>query len=132
MGTNNKSDGEFKIGGEVLGGKIVIDFSQGDGFISELLSGFGLESDFDVGIGFSSKDGVFFYGSSTLEIQLPTHIEIGPIELSALTLSVGMEGSKFPIRITSNIKAALGPLVASVEQMGIKADLSFPNDRSGN
>jgi hypothetical protein len=130
--TGNKSEGEFKIGGEVLGGKIVIDFSQGDGFISELLSGFGLESDFDVGIGFSSEDGVFFYGSSTLEIQLPTHIEIGPIELSALTLSVGMEGSEFPIGITSNIKAELGPLVAVVEQMGIKADLSFPSDRSGN
>ncbi|NJN26167.1 MAG: hypothetical protein HC819_09410 [Cyclobacteriaceae bacterium] len=129
---SNKSDGEFKVGGEILGGKIVIDFSQGDGFLSELLSGFGLESDFDVGIGFSSKEGVFFYGSSTLEIQLPTHIEIGPIELSALTLSVGLEGSKFPIGITSNIKAELGPLVAVVEQMGIKADLSLPSDRSGN
>lgn len=129
---NNKSDGVFKIGGEILGGKIVIDFSQGDGFISELLSGIGLESDFDVGIGFSTDDGVFFYGSSTLEIQLPTHIDLGPIELNALTLSMGIEGSKFPIGISSNIKAELGPLVAVVEQMGIKADLSFPSDGSGN
>lgn len=129
----DKAEGSFKIGGAVSGGKLKIDFSQGDGFLSEILSGVKLESDFDIGFGFSNNEGVYFVGSSTLEIQLPIHIDLGPIDIDALTFSVGINGNQFPIGISSNIKAELGPLVAVVEQIGITANLSIPeNGTEGN
>src|SRR5690606_16428473 len=131
--TTDKAEGRFKIGGAVSGGKLKIDFSQGDGFLSDILSGVKLESDFDIGFGFSSNEGVYFVGSSTLEIQLPTHIDLGPIAIDALTFSVGINGNEFPIGISSNIKAELGPLVAVVEQIGVTANLSIPeNGTEGN
>lgn len=130
--TDNKATGVFSISGEVKEGKFVVDFSQGDGFLSQLLSGVNLESNFDIGFGYSSKEGLFFHGSGGLEIQLPTHIELGPIEISALTIGVGIADGKIPVDLGVSINASLGPLQAVVENMGLRANLSFPSGQDGN
>jgi hypothetical protein len=130
--SSNQAQGSFKVSGEIKNGKIVITLGDADGFLGTLLSGFGLESDFDLGFGYSSKEGVFFFGSATLEIQLPLHVALGPVEIDALTISIGLQGATFPIALSTNIKAALGPLVALVEEIGVQASLSLPDDRSGN
>jgi hypothetical protein len=131
-GGANKAEGTFKIEGEVKGGKLVVSLASADGFLGSILAGFGLESDFDLGVGFSSKEGLFFKGSATLDIQLPLHIQLGPVEISALTLTVGIQDNKFPIGLRTNIKAMLGPLQGVVEQIGVGADIAVPDDRKGN
>lgn len=128
----NRAEGALKISGDVKGGKFVVSLANADGFIGSILGGFGLESDFEVGLGYSTRDGLFFTGSATLDIQLPLHVSLGPVEISALTLTVGIDGNKIPLGLRTNIKAALGPLVGVVEQIGVGADLSFPDDRKGN
>jgi hypothetical protein len=127
-----RGEGVFKIAGEIKGGKFVVSLAGADGFLGTILAGFGLESDFDVGLGFSTRDGVFFQGSATLDIQLPLHVSLGPVDLSALTLTVGLEDSGFPIGLAADIKAMLGPLQAVVQQIGVRAIVSLPPDRSGN
>jgi hypothetical protein len=127
----NQAEGVFKVRGDVKGGKLVVDLSNADGFIGSLLSGFGLETDFDMGIGYSSREGLFFTGAAGLEIQLPLHVQLGPVELSALTVSVGIAGSTFPVGLRANIKAALGPLQAVVEQIGIGADIALVGGAGG-
>lgn len=52
-------------------------------FSPRILSGSKLESEFDVGFLYSMDSGLSFTGSSTLEIQLPLHFSLGPIEVSA-------------------------------------------------
>lgn len=128
----NQAKGDFNIGGEIKGGKLLIDFSKGDGFLTKLLSGIKLDSDFDLGFGYSSKDGVYFTGSSTLIIQLANHIDLGPIQLSALSISIGLGADAIPIALALNLKAELGPLKIVVEQIGVKANLSFPSNQKGN
>ena len=118
------------VGGEIKGGKLKIDFSTADGFLAQVLSGVNMESDFEMDFGVSSKEGVFFVGSATLEIQLPTHIDLGPIKVDALTFSVGIQDSTFPITVSANIGAQIGPIAAVVEQIGLKATLSIPQDRN--
>lgn len=124
--------GTFKIGGMAKAGKLVISLANADGFIGSVLGGVGLESDFDLGVGYSSADGLFFAGSAALEIQLPLHLDLGPVEISALTISAGLSGSSIPIGLRTDIKAMLGPLQGVVEQIGIGANLSFPPGRNGN
>ena len=124
--------GDLIATAEVKKGKLVIDMSKADGFLGKLLSGVNFESDFDLGMGYSTKNGIFFFGSSTLEVKLPVHISLGPVDISALTISVGLQGTKFPIGLSGDIKAALGPLQAVIEEIGLIANLSFPSDRKGN
>lgn len=131
--SDGKAEAALNVGGKINGGKVFVDTSNGDGFINNILSGIKIESDFDLGFGFSSNEGIYFVGSSALEIQLPTHIDLGPIEIDALTFSVGINGNEFPIGISANIKAELGPLSAVVEEIGVIANLSIPpNGTNGN
>ncbi|MDD5265639.1 MAG: hypothetical protein PHO08_00740 [Methylococcales bacterium] len=130
--SSGKSEGDLNIGGAVGGGKLLISMENADGFIVEILGGVRLESNFDFGFALSSKEGLVFVGSSTLEIQLPLHVDLGPIEINTLTFSVGIENNKFPTAISTDIKAALGPLVGVVENIGLSVDFAFEEDRGGN
>jgi len=124
--------GDLSLRGEVGGGKVHVALDEADGFLGRILSGVQLDSDFDLGFGYRSDGGLFFAGSSTLEIQLPTHLSLGPVEVSALTLSVGIDGSRFPVAVTTDVKAELGPLVAVVQGIGLRADLRLSEERDGS
>lgn len=127
-----KGEGRFKIGGVAKGCKLAVSLANADGFIGAILGGVGLESDFDLGVGFSTGEGLFFTGSAGLEIQLPLHVDLGPVQISALTISAGLSGGAIPVGLKTNIKAALGPMQGVVEQIGVGADISFPADKKGN
>ena len=124
--------GDIGFEGELHGGKLRISMEGADGFLGELLADIAVEADFNLGMGWTASQGVYFTGSSTLEIQLPVHVSLGPVELSALTLRVGIDGQRFPIALATDIKASLGPLQIVVEQIGASVDLSFPADGRGD
>jgi Family of unknown function (DUF6603) len=112
--------------GEITGGKLVIDSSGGDGFISTLLSGIHLETDFGVGFSFAPDTGLRFHGSGALQIQIPVHLQLGPIEVQAIYLRAGISNSTVPVELSAGFSASLGPLKASVDRLGLLALLSFP------
>lgn len=130
--TSNRAEGDFGIEGRLEGGQLRIGMDGADGFLGQLLSGISLEADFDLGFGWTAGGGVYFTGSAVLEILLPAHISLGPIDIDGLTLTVGMKDGGFPIGLAANITALLGPLTAAVERVGAEAKLSFPADHSGN
>ena len=112
--------------GEIKGGKLVIDSKGGDGFISTLLSGVRLETEFGVGFSFAADTGLRFHGSGALEVQIPVHVQVGPVQLQALFLRATLAGATVPIELSAAFGANLGPLQASVDRMGLIATLSFP------
>lgn len=128
----SQASGSFSIGGAVSGGKLHVSFSDADGFIGSLLSGVQLDSAFDFGMGYSTVQGLYFTGASSLEIQLPLHLDLGPVTISALTFSVGINGQTFPTFVAADIQASLGPLQVVVEQIGVAVGFTLENDRSGN
>jgi hypothetical protein len=123
---------EIDVGAMLRGGKAIIDTSQSDGFLQTILSGVHVNADFEIGVDFSSKTGVHFRGSGSLDIQLASHISLGPVELTALTLSAGVKDGGFPIGVTTNIEANLGPLTASVEGIGFGVTFTLAGGNHGN
>ena len=130
--SQNQAVGDFGFEGRVEAGKLVITLEEADGFIGEIMAGVRLEADFDMGFGWRAGGGFFFEGSSALEVQLPAHISLGPIQIDALTLGIGIEDRSFPVSLSGNIRAELGPLVAVVEQIGFRIPISFPESNQGN
>jgi hypothetical protein len=130
--SGSTANSSFVVGGEIKGGKLIIDTSNGDGFLNKILSGIKVENEFNLGLGFSAAQGLFFIGSSMLEVKLNVHLSLGPIDINGLYLSIGIADKKFPIGIATDIKASLGPLTMVVENMGVKAIMSIPDDRKGN
>jgi hypothetical protein len=113
-------------------GKAVIDISQADSFIGTILNRSPLEVDFDLGLTYSIGEGLKFSGSTELAIQLLSHLTLGPIEVNALSLSVGIKDGKFPFLITADIKTALGPLTALVGGLGFRINVELAPDNKGN
>jgi hypothetical protein len=114
------------VSGNLRNGKLLVDTSRSDGFIATLLGGFKLESNFDIGLAWNMRDGVQFQGSATLEISIPTHVTLGPLEIQALYIITKVGPPPIPIELAADMKALLGPLTAVVSRIGAGIDLSFP------
>jgi hypothetical protein len=122
----------LQVGADIKGGRVFVDTENADGFLATLLSWAKIENDFDIGLGFSPKNGLHFHGSSALEIQLASHISLGPVELNKLTLSVGIDDDEFPVAITTDIKASLGPIDAVIQGIGFEFLLALVDGNTGN
>ena len=96
------------VTGGISGGRLVVDASQGDGFLTTILGGGRVESSFDVGFSFAPDTGLRFDGSGSLEIQVPVHVEIGPVEVSAIYLVGRVEGVTVPLELSAALGANLG------------------------
>jgi len=126
------AQGSFLLSGTLTGGKVVIDSTKGDGFLTSILPSTHVEADFSVLMGVSTDRGFFFSGSSALEIRLPLHIPLGPASIEALTLEAALSGGLIPLSLGADIRAVLGPIEAVVQNMGVTATLSFPPHNGGN
>src|SRR6185436_6311253 len=113
------------------GGRIVIKPSpdDADSFLAKLLPADGMNLDFDLTFGFDSEQGLYFRGSGGLEIMLPVHISFGPIEIqsASLALKPDIASGSVPIELAATIKGELGPLAVVVENIGLRAEFSFPS-----
>lgn len=132
IGLEFERDWNFFIELPVRDLRTVISVAEGDGFLQKILPENGVEANFDLALGISPAHGVYFRGSTGLEILLPTHISLGPLEFQSLTICLKISNGAIPITAGATIKAHLGPLKASVEDLGIQATFSFSDNNSGN
>jgi hypothetical protein len=112
--------------GSIAGGKLLIDASEGDSFITTLLGGGKIESNFALQFAFAPDSGVRFQGSGSLELRLPVHVSVGPIDIDSIYLIASLSGSQVPIELSADFSAELGPLAAAVERLGAIVTLGFP------
>ena len=129
------SGGQFvpTLSVDLTGGKLIIDFSQGDGFIQKILSSIKLDADFSLGADWDPENGVRFRGDAGIEILLPLHIDLSVIVIDGLYFKIGISND-IPIQIglATKFSANLGPLKAVVEKIGINVNFKFPSDGKGN
>ena len=127
-----RGNGSFLLEGEARDLKVIIDTTSGDGFLAKIMPGTRIEAAFTTKIGVSTEHGFYFSGSGALEVQLPVHIELGPVALERLTIAAKLDGGEIPTSVGVNLRADLGPLVAVVENIGVTATFSFPAENQGN
>jgi uncharacterized protein DUF6603 len=104
----------------------------GDGFLAAIMprDGFAFETDLTVGL--SRRDGFSFRGTSNLEIQVPAHRRIGPVEVHSLTISAMPSGGALPVTLGATFAATLGPVRAVVDRVGLTVNLEPRPDLDGN
>jgi hypothetical protein len=115
------------------GGKLKIDFSKGDGFIQKILSGINLDADFSLQGNWDPKNGLKLQGQAGVEILIPLHIDLSVLVVNGLYFSIGFGGTPpLQIGLATQLTANLGPLVATVDHIGVNIGISFPADGKGN
>jgi hypothetical protein len=98
----------------------------GDSFLRRLLPPDGLRARFDLALGVSSVRGLYFRGSSALDVRVPTHLEIGGLSFEAVTVAVAPRENSIDVAVGATVRAALGPLAVSIAGVGVSAELAFP------
>jgi len=126
---NDGSQTDIGWGGNIEALRIALTGGDGDGFLQNILSSVNLVADTQLGFGYSLRGGFYFTGGAKLAIDLPIHIDLGPLEVSGLRVEVEPQTDQLALQSGANIKLALGPLQAVVEDIGVEASFFF---RQGN
>jgi hypothetical protein len=107
------------------GGELEVAFG-GDGFLDSLAQASSFKTSFDLALLYSIKDGLQIEGSGGPEIQLPAHIEAGPIEINSVTIAIHPSSEGIPIDVGAGIRGSLGPLTVVIDRIGLRSTFSFP------
>ncbi|MEM9921139.1 MAG: DUF6603 domain-containing protein [Bacteroidota bacterium] len=126
---SNEADVGFEIDLRAI--RLIISGGDGDGFLAKVLGDNGVNVEAGMTLGFSLKDGFYIRGSGGLEIRLPTHVSVGPIELQEAIIGIKFRDGDIVLDAGTTIKLELGPFTAIVENMGLTSTLNFP-DGGGN
>jgi hypothetical protein len=130
--TTNRAQGDLLIETQINRGKFLLGLDGADGFLISVLPSSDIQCEFDLTIGWAGSKGVYLQGSSALEVNLPIHVSLGPIDLRNIYLSLPLGGSGIPVEVSTGITVKLGPLAATVERLGALSNFTFPSNNKGN
>jgi hypothetical protein len=125
-------DGTHAIGETVTEARIddaraVLDTSEGDGFLKDVLGGGKGDAAFSVRAFWSAGTGFRFEGSSAIELALPVHASLGPIEITSVVIAAAPGDGAVPVEVSGNFRGQLGPLQFVVERLGIELQATTPD-----
>jgi len=110
----------------VSGGKAVIDMADADGFLADVLSGVNVQAGFDLNATWRLDTGLHITGGAQLEIDLPLHLDLGPVTLPTLYLVGGLANNAITLEVSAALGITLGPIQGSVDRVGLLGTLTFP------
>ncbi|WHZ20940.1 MAG: Beta-galactosidase [Nitrospira sp.] len=111
-------------------GQVVLDFSKADGFLGQVFPKDGLTIPFNLAGEWSFRRGLSLQGAVGFEATLPLHVTLlNTISIELLRLAVRSsigEGQGIDIVATTSAAIRLGPVTATVDQVGFTATLRLP------
>ncbi|MBA5864634.1 MAG: hypothetical protein GDA65_18290, partial [Nitrospira sp. CR1.1] len=112
-------------------GEVVVDFSNTDGFLAQVFPKNGLAVPFDLAGEWSFRRGLSLQGGVGFETTLPLHVTLlNMISIELLRLAVRTSGSGngqgIDIVAATSANLKLGPVTATIDQVGFAATLRLP------
>lgn len=112
--------------------KLIISLTGGDGFLKNAIPASAVEAEFSL-TGRLNRDGFAVTGSGRIEVLVPTHIAIGPLEITSICFVARLfDPDPVRLELSAGLKLSLGPLVAVVERMGARGTFKLPAAHDGN
>ncbi|MGB9329249.1 MAG: DUF6603 domain-containing protein [Steroidobacteraceae bacterium] len=103
-----------------------------DSFLTTFIPDNGLDATFSFGLRFSSVAGFQFTGAGGLEISIPVHVQLGPIDFEQVVGSVTGSGGGLEFDLGATVTGELGPLEATVDGIGFSVIAQFKDPPQGN
>ena len=104
--------------------QLVIDNSDADSFLQNILGPEPQVLDLSGSIAWSSKTGLHFEGSASLELVVPINRTIAIAEVQSLSFGVRLAGDAIALVPAVSGRASLGPVNVSVNKLGAKLELT--------
>jgi hypothetical protein len=122
--------GEYKIDpliyADIDAVTLTVGSDDADSFLGTLLSGAEIKGQFDLGLEWQMSSGLRIKASGGIEIALPIHKSLGPIELDTVYVALKIkDDGALSLEASAALGASLGPLQVSVDRMGVLFNMSF-------
>jgi hypothetical protein len=112
--------------------KLIIALAGADGFLKNSVPASSIEAEFSLA-GRLTQQGFAVTGSGQIEVLLPTHIALGPLEIQSICFVARLfQPDPVTFELSAGLKFSLGPLVAVVERMGARGTFKLPPGADGN
>jgi hypothetical protein len=122
---------DLGIEGQIDVLRLVIAAGDGDGFIQKMLSGLKVDAQTAIAFGMSLQHGFTLRGGAKLAIELGTHLHVGPVKVDALRFALGPANDRIGLDAGALLRFDLGPLKATVEDIGLRTALRFQQGNLG-
>ncbi|MFD0688107.1 DUF6603 domain-containing protein [Actinomadura fibrosa] len=124
---------DIEIGVRAGRAEVVIAGGDGDGFVKQVLPHEKVTVPFELGVAWSHRSGLHLTGAAGLIAEFPVHATV--LGVSPEMVRIGVEASLADEAVTAwattTLSVRVGSLTAVIEDVGIAADLTFP-DEGGN
>jgi hypothetical protein len=111
----------------ITGGQLGV-IPSADGFLGRVLPRDGLQVPFDLTLEWTSRHGLRISGAAGLELTIQLGLQLGPVVLESVYLVLRPDADGVSLRVATSASFALGPFAATVDRVGIAANLRFPSD----
>lgn len=125
---------ELILNAEARGLALVLAAGEGDSFLRKLLGEGEKRVEIGLGVEWSSTRGLHFNGGGGFDVELPSHIELGPVLVEAIQIRLYAPpdaGPRLRTQLGANLTGRLGPLTATVQGIGIQLDMVFQDGNAG-
>lgn len=125
---------EFVLSVEARRAELVLAAGDGDGFLRDLLGDGEKRVGLGLGVEWSSTRGFNLSGGSGFEVELPSHIQLGPIVVEAVQIRLLAPPKSGPLlraQLGASLTGRLGPVTATVRNIGIQFDALFEDGNAG-
>jgi len=102
---------------------LVIEPGDGDAFLAAVLGSVPLNIRGGFSLSWSARSGVTVSGLGGLDILIPLDRDAGPLHLESLRVVLELEDTGAAAEVTSTGSLVLGPIAATVQDLGIRAAL---------
>ena len=89
------------------------------------------QAGFDFNATWRADTGLHISGGAQLEVDLPLHLDLGPVTFPMLYLIAGIADDAITLEVSVALGVTLGPIEASVDRLGLLGTLTFPQ-QGGN
>jgi len=107
------------------GGSIVIQASEGDGFLQKILPQDPVRINFDLILGWSIQKGFYIKGGAGFEYTFQINKSLGPIFINSINLRLDPSQDNLTLITAVTGGAQIGPVTAVVHEIGLKTIVQF-------
>ena len=122
-----EQQGKLDLGvqAEIQTVRLVIDGNDADGFLQKVLSGVHVKAEANAAFGMTLLTGFTFSGGAQLALEIPAHIELGPVTIQSLRFALAPASDRIRLDAGADFRFGLGPLQVVVQNVGLRTDLEF-------
>jgi hypothetical protein len=119
------------LGIDVPDAVFVLTADGADGFLGTVIGSNELRASIAFGLGYTTGEGLHLKSGTGLTAQLPVALTVGPLSVRQVELTLVPAQHAVAVTVTATLSVTLGPVVATVQGLGVRASVTLPSSSPG-